>query len=433
MGREPGPAKMEKARNYNIPMISEDELLDMILVKSGMKPKYVAKQNGETLENEDSPAKKNAEEKLSKETFSKDLKKDSKDSKKDSKESKKNLKEKEEEKGKSDFEEVPFKKQKVEVKSEDKGESPKKLEKNSEKLSLKKSSEKTDKSTVSKSDKDHSKKTPEKSDKASDKHHSIKSEKHHTNKSEKDRSKKSEYDQAKKSEYDHGKKSEKDHVKRSEKDQAKRSEKDHAKKSEKDHAKRSEKDQTKKSEDQSKKSENDNLKKSEKDLLKKSEKHQHKSSEKSPKKEHPKLTQSKDLPSFEKPKVEISSDSLAWTEKYKPTNIKAIIGQQTDSSNMKKLLSWLKNWHNNHSPKNKNNLKRPSPWAKNDDGSFFKCALLSGPPGVGKTTTATLVAKELGFDVVEFNASDTRSKRLLHEEVATLLSTTSLAKFFVGK
>jgi len=51
----------------------------------------------------------------------------------------------------------------------------------------------------------------------------------------------------------------------------------------------------------------------------------------------------------------------------------------------------------------------------NDDGSWAKCALLSGPPGVGKTTTAYLVSKELGFDVVEMNASDTRSKKMLTE------------------
>jgi len=26
----------------------------------------------------------------------------------------------------------------------------------------------------------------------------------------------------------------------------------------------------------------------------------------------------------------------------------------------------------------------PGPWSKNDTGAFFKAALLSGPPGVGK-------------------------------------------------
>ena len=32
-------------------------------------------------------------------------------------------------------------------------------------------------------------------------------------------------------------------------------------------------------------------------------------------------------------------------------------------------------------------------FAGKEDGSIFKAALLSGPPGVGKTTTATLVCK----------------------------------------
>jgi replication factor C subunit 1 len=50
----------------------------------------------------------------------------------------------------------------------------------------------------------------------------------------------------------------------------------------------------------------------------------------------------------------------------------------------------------------------------------------------GKTTTAHLVCKELGFDVVEFNASDTRSKKLLHEEVSELLSNKSLSGYFQG-
>lgn len=44
-----------------------------------------------------------------------------------------------------------------------------------------------------------------------------------------------------------------------------------------------------------------------------------------------------------------------------------------------------------------------------------------------------LVCKELGFDIVEFNASDTRSKKLLHEEVSELLSNKSLSGYFQGE
>lgn len=93
-------------------------------------------------------------------------------------------------------------------------------------------------------------------------------------------------------------------------------------------------------------------------------------------------------------------------------------------------MSWLKNWHTNHDGKKK--LAKPSPWAKNDDGAYFKAALLSGPPGIGKTTTATLVCKELGYDTVEFNASDTRSKRLLKEQVSEILKNKSLFGYVTG-
>ena len=66
----------------------------------------------------------------------------------------------------------------------------------------------------------------------------------------------------------------------------------------------------------------------------------------------------------------------------------------------------------------------------NDDGSGHKAALLSGPPGVGKTTTATLVCEEAGFSFVELNASDTRSKKSLQTEVAEALGNHTLVDYF---
>ncbi|EDW15931.1 replication factor C subunit 1 [Drosophila mojavensis] len=130
-------------------------------------------------------------------------------------------------------------------------------------------------------------------------------------------------------------------------------------------------------------------------------------------------------------KEEDVSMNMALVDKYKPTSIKDIVGQAGANSNVTKLMNWLSKWYVNHDGKKK--LQRPNPWAKNDDGSFYKAALLSGPPGIGKTTTATLVTKELGFDAVEFNASDTRSKRLLKEEVSSLLGNKSLAGYANGK
>ncbi|XP_059473115.1 replication factor C subunit 1 [Neocloeon triangulifer] len=126
-----------------------------------------------------------------------------------------------------------------------------------------------------------------------------------------------------------------------------------------------------------------------------------------------------------------AGDQAMWVDKYKPQSVRQIIGQQTDRSIAKKLTQWLLDWNKNHS--NPNEKKpRPAPWAKNDNGSAFKAALLSGPPGIGKTTTIQLVCKELGFDIVEFNASDTRSKKLLQQEVSEMLSTQSLTGMFHG-
>ena len=90
-----------------------------------------------------------------------------------------------------------------------------------------------------------------------------------------------------------------------------------------------------------------------------------------------------------------SSENLLWVDKYRPRSTKQIIGQQGDRSNAKKLAYWLQNWERNHGGGAKGGAKKP-PWGgggARDDGSSYKAALLSGPPGIGKTTTATLVCE----------------------------------------
>ncbi|XP_072190358.1 replication factor C subunit 1 isoform X2 [Excalfactoria chinensis] len=123
------------------------------------------------------------------------------------------------------------------------------------------------------------------------------------------------------------------------------------------------------------------------------------------------------------------TEALLWVDKYKPASLKAIIGQQGEQSCANKLLRWLRSWHKNtledgQAKTNKSGGK--------DDGAGFKAALLSGPPGVGKTTTASLVCKELGYSYVELNASDTRSKNSLKEVVAESLNNTSIKDFCSG-
>uniref|UniRef100_A0A834RC26 Replication factor C subunit 1 n=1 Tax=Sarcoptes scabiei TaxID=52283 RepID=A0A834RC26_SARSC len=131
------------------------------------------------------------------------------------------------------------------------------------------------------------------------------------------------------------------------------------------------------------------------------------------------------VPSSRQTQPEPKRISELWVDKYKPINTKQIIGQQGDKSSLNKLIKWLKNWHQNLD-------KKPGfgKFSGSDDGSGFRAALLSGPPGVGKTTSARLVCQELGYDSMELNASDTRSKKALQEKISDLLENTKLTNFF---
>uniref|UniRef100_A0AAQ4QYK9 Replication factor C subunit 1 n=1 Tax=Gasterosteus aculeatus aculeatus TaxID=481459 RepID=A0AAQ4QYK9_GASAC len=134
------------------------------------------------------------------------------------------------------------------------------------------------------------------------------------------------------------------------------------------------------------------------------------------------------------PSAAMDDATLLWVDKYRPRSLKAVIGQQGDQSCANKLLRWLRNWNRHHS----GGSSKPAaarfgkPGGGKDDGAAFKAALLSGPPGVGKTTTAALVCEELGLSYVEMNASCTRSKNSLKEVVAESLSNTSIEGFYKG-
>lgn len=108
-----------------------------------------------------------------------------------------------------------------------------------------------------------------------------------------------------------------------------------------------------------------------------------------------------------------------WTSKYAPNTIKDVVGNKTL---VERLAKWLADW-----PKSlKANFKKPGP----DGYGVYRAMLLSGPPGVGKTTSAHLVAQLAGYDILEFNASDTRSKRLLEDGLKGVVNNASLRGFF---
>lgn len=118
-----------------------------------------------------------------------------------------------------------------------------------------------------------------------------------------------------------------------------------------------------------------------------------------------------------------NADMTQLIEKYRPKLSTAIIGQQVEKSARNQLTKWLKYWNEKHGKMSSGRLI-----SKNikDHGAGFKCALISGPPGVGKTITACLVSKESGFDLIEYNASDTRSKKYMREIISNSMSTNSV-------
>ena len=81
----------------------------------------------------------------------------------------------------------------------------------------------------------------------------------------------------------------------------------------------------------------------------------------------------------------------SFTTAYKPASLKEVIGHKDSIST---LSQWLSTW---------------STVGKAEG----KAALVVGPPGIGKTTTVHLLAKEFGYAITEYNASDTRSVSML--------------------
>ena len=97
--------------------------------------------------------------------------------------------------------------------------------------------------------------------------------------------------------------------------------------------------------------------------------------------------------------------SSLLTEKYRPRKLKDVIGNLGAIHN---LIDFLSNYDSN-----------------NDD---LKCAIVSGPPGIGKTTCAALCSLYCGYTPREYNASDSRSKVTMQGTMGELFTNKSLVK-----
>ncbi len=119
--------------------------------------------------------------------------------------------------------------------------------------------------------------------------------------------------------------------------------------------------------------------------------------------------------------ISASTDSRLWTVKYAPTATNMICGNK---GQVEKLQAWLRAWPVI--------LKQGFRKGGKDGWGAFRAMMLYGPPGIGKTTAAHLAAKLEGYDILESNASDTRSKKLVEVGLRDVLDTTSLLGYYSG-
>ena len=91
---------------------------------------------------------------------------------------------------------------------------------------------------------------------------------------------------------------------------------------------------------------------------------------------------------------------MIWSEKYRPQSINQMIGNELARSS---IVEWITKWKKGTKP-----------------------ILMVGPPGTGKTTIANLIAKQFGYDLIELNASDARSKSKIDEILSPILGSNNI-------
>ncbi|EAU32929.1 conserved hypothetical protein [Aspergillus terreus NIH2624] len=110
-----------------------------------------------------------------------------------------------------------------------------------------------------------------------------------------------------------------------------------------------------------------------------------------------------------------------WTEKYRARKFTELIG---DERTHRAVLRWLKGWEPIVFPNlARSKQKKAGNNQEEEERIHKKVLLLCGPPGLGKTTLAHVCSRQAGYEVLEINASDERSKDVVKGRIRDALGT----------
>ncbi|KAF9729294.1 hypothetical protein PMIN04_009288 [Paraphaeosphaeria minitans] len=125
--------------------------------------------------------------------------------------------------------------------------------------------------------------------------------------------------------------------------------------------------------------------------------------------------------SVEQPVSGKANRTLMWTEKYRAKKFTDLVG---DERTHRSVLRWLKAWDPIVFPgAARQKPKSAKKGFEEEEQKHRKIMLLTGPPGLGKTTLAHVCARQAGYEVQEINASDERSKDVVKGRIRDMVGT----------